>query len=168
MLFTTKFPHIRQEDNTDSDFARSHRLENLRAEDLNVSLTEQAFATFAKSTSPGSPGYNAVQRIQFIRCSECKRHKINNSRNNRNHNLTEFPRWFRQTHCRSSPICKDCLKQRLKESVMQDWWYGLGCERWLKCPISKCGHALEIHRAEDLGEMLRDFADIDVALLKAM
>jgi hypothetical protein len=168
MLFTTKFPRLQQEDNIDSDFARSHQLENLGAEDLDVSLTEQAFATFAKSASPGSPGYNAVQRIQFMRCSECKRHKINNSRNNRNHDLTEFPRWFRQTHCRSSPICKNCLKQKLKKSITQDWWYGLGCEQWLKCPVSECGHALEIHRAEDLGEMLRDFADVDVALLKAM
>lgn len=167
-LFTRRFPRLRQEVIRGSDFLRSHRAEDLRVQDLDVSLTEQTFATFVKSVSPGSPGYDAVQRMQFKRCPECEQYKINGSRNGRNENLIEFPRWFRHTYCRTSSICKDCLKEKLKKSITQDWWYELDCEQWLKCPVAECGQALEIRRVEGLGEILHDFADGDVALLKAM
>lgn len=167
-LFSRRFPRLPQEVIRDSGFLQSHRAEDLSVADLDVSLTEQTFATFVKSVSPGSPGHNAVQRMQFKRCPRCKRHKVDGSRDGRNHNLIEFPRWFRQTCCRTPSICKDCLKEKLIKSIAQDWWYALDCDQWLKCPAEQCGQALEIRRVEGLGEMLRDFADGDVAPLKAM
>lgn len=167
-LFTRRFPRLQQEVIRDSDFLRSYRAEDLNVEDLDASLTDQTLAKFVSSVSPGSPGYDAVQRMHFKRCSECKRYKINGSCDGRNQSLIEFPTRFRHTCCRTASICTDCLKEKLKTAITQDWWHELDREQWLKCPVPGCGQALEIRRTEGFDDLLRDFADGDVALLKAM
>ena len=167
-LFVRRFPRLQQNRAACSRYTQGHQAEDLTANDLDTPLAETSLATFVDSISPDSPGHHVLQRLQFQRCPGCKRHKVYGSPNERNHDLIEFPHWFRQNKCRTCTLCTDCLKEKLKKAITEDWWYELDSPHWLNCPVDGCQAPLEIGCVEALVETLRDFTAVDVAMLQGI
>ena len=167
-LFTRWFPRIQPNQAACSLFTQSHHAEDLTSTDLDTPLAETSLTTFVDSISPGSPGHRALQRLQFKRCPECKRHKLHGPPNDRNHNLIEYPGWFQQNKCPTCTLCTDCLKEKLKKTITEDWWYELDSPHWLKCPVAECQNPLDVGSVEAFVEMLRDFTVVDVLTFRGM
>lgn len=163
-----KFPRARGEatvgDNT--VFSRTHVFEDLTTNDLNAPLSETDFATFIQSAITSSTNDNGPRRIGFKRCHECHRHKIIALSNQSSPNLGEFPKEYAREYRCSSSICKECLLNKLKSSITQDWWYNLDSDQWLKCPIAGCDHALNIRLTEELPDLLDDYTLREIAEVK--
>lgn len=168
MLSAREFGRLPRTDAVESVCGRSHRFEHLKLGDMDVPLTKSAFFIFVNSVNVGSPSHDTLQSLHFTRCTECKRNRLDGPYDHASRDLIEIPKLFQETHCDPPSICKGCLKEKLKKSIMQDWWYELDCEQWLKCPILGCRHSLAISRAEDLGNLLRDYTVTEIAPIKAM
>jgi predicted nucleic acid-binding Zn-ribbon protein len=169
-MIGTQFPRVRP----DEAFGSPRFLQTYKAEDLgsglfDIPLEGGRLDTLLDSTAPGTPGNASLQGLSFLLCPACKTFKFSvYPPNARNRRLNEFPNRFRQTLCCSSIICSACLIRSLKASLADDWWYELGSQSWLKCPIGGCGMPIGIRRADEIANILRDFGEQDIQLYTSM
>jgi hypothetical protein len=169
-MFGTRFPRLR----ADEAFGSPRFLQTYKAEDLgsglfDIPLEQDRLDTFLDSITPGTPGNASLQGLSFLMCPACKTFKFSvYPPNVRNRKLNEFPSRFRQTSCCSSIVCSACLIRKLKTSLADDWWYELGSQSWLKCPIEGCGMPIGIRRADEIANILRDFGEQDIQLYTSM
>jgi hypothetical protein len=170
--FVKKFPRARggveAAIGNNTVFSLTHAIENLTTNDLNAPLSETDFVTFIRSAITSSTNTNGARRIGFKRCNECYRHKIVALSNQGNWDLGEFPKEYSREYPCSSSICKECLLNKLKSSIAQDWWYDLDSNQWLKCPMAGCEHVLNIRLAEEIPDFLDDYTPREIAEVKQM
>ena len=160
---------------TDEVFGSPRFLQTYMAEDLvsglfDIPLEQGRLNTFLDSITPGTPGNVSLEGLSFLPCVVCKIFKVYvylpNARNRR---LNEFPSRFRQTSCCSSNVCSACLTRSLKISLdSDDWWYELGSQSWLKCPIEGCRMPIGIRCVDEITNILQNFGEQNIQSYTSM
>lgn len=165
LMFKATFPKLPGNQTPESwRFLQTYRADDLSYGLFDVPLVEQEhLAAFVSSVIPGSSGAACLQNLTLLPCPGCKTVKFTvKSPTATNRNFDEFSRHFMVTACCSSPICTDCLVKALKTSLSSDWWYDIGSQSWLRCPIEGCGRQIGIRRIDRITDILRESGEQDV------
>jgi hypothetical protein len=168
-LFQEWFPRLREQPPPSSGrFLESHAVEHLNCNQLDMVMTDQVqIDAFLSSIAPGSDGHKILQDIRPLNCHVCKRPKFCNlSPTPQNRRLNEFPNRFSQTTCCQKSVCTACFMKSIK--IAEDWWYDLGSQSWLECPVENCGRAMGIHSAEDFADLVIDSGERNIQNFKKM
>lgn len=163
---------------SDRRFPKQPALKNTSSLDAPLNKWSKLTA-FCESIAPGSPGNAYITGLSFFECPHCNICRISdvNAQTRRlglpssGHTIEvsdEFPRYFRERACADIRICSACLPDSLKISLINDWWYELGSQTWIKCPMDNCGRRLEIRNADDFGHVLQGLSGEHFQLLKSM
>ena len=164
-MIGTRCPRVRTDEAlSSSQFLQTYKAEDLESGLFDIPLEQDHLNTFINSINSGILENISPQGLTYSVCPACNIFKFSVW----NRRFNEFPSHFRQTSCCSNVICSACLVRSLKTSLADDWWYELGSQSWVKCPIESCGMPVGIRRTDEITNILRDSGEQDIELYISM